>query len=805
MKLTAQNNRKVGRLTPRQAARRRMMPSKEAGQEGSKPVVRPSNSVVKFGKKSCVMHQGDRLLIEIHESDINDVTPLEIDKFISLYKSPLMRLPELTGNTADDIYKLIPAKRRMIHFALFMNNIQHYSGGRYYLVYLAYMLAEMGHKVTIISDKKAFFIKDFQYIDVADRIEWVVEERCRKSKWMLKAVDNDFDIVITSPLATAGFNYSMKFGIPCFAGVFETPNYVRKYRYGDDATEGYWSGYKRGIANHAHHLFSISHESINHAKEWFDDDTMTVKFKGKYDLIQPGINTWAADMVEAEEQNEVVFVGRHVDFKNPNEIIFAISKIDEEIRPVVNFVGSHSSKLRIKMQKNAETVGVKIRFYANITDEEKFYIIKRSKLMIFPSVFEGFGIPPAEALYCGKPAIVYDIPVLRGEYGDALEYVLINDENALAAKVEELLKDKEKRLRSGLNGRKALFKLDNPVPVLPSHVKKQLRKAFYGSADLSITAGMIVLNGADTIELSLKSVYDSVDKIVIVEGAVEDYAKNNPELIASQDRSKLNSSMYDSIDDTLSSILHFMDGIGDQYKQKIEIIHPPEGRFWKNKNEMQNAIAERVETDLYLKVDADEIFIEADVEYMKRFFMEDPDLTVIQILKHEFWKGFDMVACGGIWDRTQARMWRWNKDFRHSVDKKTGFNYYLDAAGKEVKAPNYKAMNLMEKLCYHLGYARDEDQIRGKINYYKNRGIEVGVSDNFSDWEQGMPTNSTHPQGTTAKPFVGYLPKILREGYFDVKKDMEVEERLENNNNILHSPVKKKENMGKEVERPQNH
>ena len=763
------------KLTPRQLDRRRQLP--QTNQQ-----ISSESKVIRFGKQSQLISYSDRVMIEIYDCDINDTPQEQIANVLNLRKTPFLG-PKKISNI-DELYKLIPARRKMLHFAIFMNNIRHYSGGRYYLVWIAHLLAEMGHQVTVITDNKPLFLDDFKYMDIGNRVEWVYGTWTDKTQWFVKAPENFyFDIIIESPLARGGFIYAKKFELPLFAVLFESPNYVAKYRGGSDSTEEYWWPYKHGIAEVASSVICISNVAMQEAKEWLtkkNGNRFDVDYSGKFDLVQPCINTYAADRIEDQEVgNEIVFVGRHVEFKNPNEIVLAVAKISEDIRPIINFVGSHSSKVREKMIETANTLNVKIRFYANVNDEQKFQIIKRSKLLVFSSNFEGFGIPPAEALYAKKPVIAYDIPVLRQDYGDTIEYVKPNDVSSLGKRIEELLIKDERAVEIGEKGYESFFLKDKPIPCLPSYMKKNLRKTFYGSKNYTVTAGMIVLNGADTIKLALRSIYDFVDKIVICEGAVEDYAKNNPELVSK-------GSEYNSIDATDQHIKLFPDPF-----HKIIHIAPPDDRFWKNKNEMQNAIAEHIDTDLYLKVDSDEIFTESDVEYMKRYFMTDDDLWVIQILKHEFWKTLDTVATGGQWSRPQARMWRWRSDFRHPLDAKTGFNYYIDKDGVQVKNPNYKSLNLMEKLCYHLGYARSEKHILGKINYYANRGIESNVIDTFTGWKEGMPTNPTHSSGTTAEKFVGELPPVLRKGFFD-KHSVEIKEKLENNLNIMSSPVKNK-------------
>lgn len=749
-------------MTPRQLQRRTKMPVGTARNSDSR------QSVIKIGGRSRVVRTKEKLLIEIFQEDMGKVDFSTVEKFFVLSNSPILE----DGNKKyGELYELKPARRKMLHFALFMNNIGHYSGGRYYLVQIAVMLAEMGHKVTVVTDHLPFFMKDFRYHDYEDNLEFVAEERCRKTKWMLQAIENSFNFIIESPLVRAGFMYARKWSLPLYACLFESPNYVSEYRQGNDSTEEYWAPYKNGIIRDANSVLCLSDHAMLKAKEWLDK-----QYNGLFHKVAPCINTRIADRVQCDVvKNEIVFVGRHVGFKNPNDIILAVSRIPEKNRPVINYIGSHSGSLREQMVTYALSVNVTVKFFANITDEEKFYLIKRSKMMVFPSVFEGFGMGPAEALYCKKPVVAYDIPVLRGEYGDAIQYVDMNNITKLSKAIMDILDDKKESRKIGEKGFKAFYRDSKPIPCLPSTMKRSLRNTFYGGSDLTITAGMIAVNASDTILTALLSIYDFVDKIVIVEGAVEDYARVNPQYISG----------VGSCDDTVELIRNFPDPFG-----KIELVQ--NSRLYKNKNEMQNEIAERIETDLYLKVDADEIFIESDVEYMKRNFMMDKQLCILSILKHEFWKDLNTVATGGIWDRPQPRMWRWDKHWRHPEDVKTGFNFYVDKKGNKVAPPDYKAMMLMEKLCYHLGYVGKDDRINSKIRYYAGRGIETNVKNVYADWKPGDATNSTNPNGTTAAPFAGTLPKILQKWYIKQIKIDDVKESLENNINMMSSPPKRK-------------
>jgi glycosyltransferase involved in cell wall biosynthesis len=63
-------------------------------------------------------------------------------------------------------------------------------------------------------------------------------------------------------------------------------------------------------------------------------------------------------------------------------------------------------------------VGPWVVFPGRISDEEKLALLNAADLYVFPSLYEGFGIPPLEAMRCGTPVVCSDRSSLPEVVGD---------------------------------------------------------------------------------------------------------------------------------------------------------------------------------------------------------------------------------------------------------------------------------------------------------------------------------------------------------------------------------------------------
>jgi glycosyltransferase involved in cell wall biosynthesis len=83
-----------------------------------------------------------------------------------------------------------------------------------------------------------------------------------------------------------------------------------------------------------------------------------------------------------------------------------------------------------------------------VADEDLPALYRAARAFVYPSLFEGFGLPPLEAMACGTPVVTSDVSSLPEITGDAALLIDPNDEGALANALIEVVNND--RLRAEL-------------------------------------------------------------------------------------------------------------------------------------------------------------------------------------------------------------------------------------------------------------------------------------------------------------------------------------------------------------------
>jgi glycosyltransferase involved in cell wall biosynthesis len=88
-----------------------------------------------------------------------------------------------------------------------------------------------------------------------------------------------------------------------------------------------------------------------------------------------------------------------------------------------------------------------------VDDTARDVLMAGATIFAFPSLYEGFGLPPLQAMAAGVPVVATRGGALEEVLGDAARLVEVGDPDALAAALEELLEDEPARRELSRRGR----------------------------------------------------------------------------------------------------------------------------------------------------------------------------------------------------------------------------------------------------------------------------------------------------------------------------------------------------------------
>ena len=141
----------------------------------------------------------------------------------------------------------------------------------------------------------------------------------------------------------------------------------------------------------------------------------------------------------------LLYVGSHKPHKNLDRLLkaYAISDTCREVRLIMT--GTPSLSLRSQIQELS--LGERIQFVNSAGNEALARLYRGALAFVFPSLYEGFGLPPLEAMACGIPVLTSNVCSLPEVMGDA--GVLVNplDVEAIADGTRRLVQDGELRAR----------------------------------------------------------------------------------------------------------------------------------------------------------------------------------------------------------------------------------------------------------------------------------------------------------------------------------------------------------------------
>jgi len=142
--------------------------------------------------------------------------------------------------------------------------------------------------------------------------------------------------------------------------------------------------------------------------------------------------------------------------------------LDEKICDCL-FIGNYSERKGVKYLKeicerldyklciigngwNEKNLPKNSVYYGFVSEKVKRDILAKSKIFVFPSLYEGFGLVVIEALASYLPVVTWDLPWSK-RFNEGVVKVKFGDVKEFAKTVKELLSNEEKRKMLGIKGR----------------------------------------------------------------------------------------------------------------------------------------------------------------------------------------------------------------------------------------------------------------------------------------------------------------------------------------------------------------
>ena len=147
----------------------------------------------------------------------------------------------------------------------------------------------------------------------------------------------------------------------------------------------------------------------------------------------------------------VLFAGNVKPHKNLERLIRAFARVrcqegNEDLRLVV--IGDDVSRYA-SLRRTADEAGVRqeVRFFGFVPHETLAALYRMATVFAFPSLYEGFGLPPLEAMACGTPVVTSRISSLPEVVGDGALLVDPYNEDDIAQGIARLLDEQDLRAR----------------------------------------------------------------------------------------------------------------------------------------------------------------------------------------------------------------------------------------------------------------------------------------------------------------------------------------------------------------------
>jgi glycosyltransferase involved in cell wall biosynthesis len=205
------------------------------------------------------------------------------------------------------------------------------------------------------------------------------------------------------------------------------------------------------IANNSSKILTVSNSSkkdiVNFLK--INPDKISVIYNSSY------LNT-NNNFEPIIEEKYLLTVSSFDSRKNLNNLIEAFKRIEINIKLII--VGLKNANFDFALKKDLFGNNIIIKGY--VSDTELAYLMKNAQAFVYVSFYEGFGLPPLEAMGLGCSVIVSDIPAHREVCGNAALYADPHNIEDIKNKINDILSNDKMKGELILAGKENVKRFD---------------------------------------------------------------------------------------------------------------------------------------------------------------------------------------------------------------------------------------------------------------------------------------------------------------------------------------------------------
>lgn len=166
-------------------------------------------------------------------------------------------------------------------------------------------------------------------------------------------------------------------------------------------------------------------------------------------IIYNGVNKPEREKLNKERKVTITYLGALAKDKGIETAIdvFAYLQRNYEINFQYWIIGKASSDYLKFLKKRVEKLRLnKVKFWGYVSERKKFNLLKRSHILINPSIREGWGLVVIEAASVGTPTVAFNVPGLRDSIVNGKTGILCSENSVedLANKIYQLLTNEKK-------------------------------------------------------------------------------------------------------------------------------------------------------------------------------------------------------------------------------------------------------------------------------------------------------------------------------------------------------------------------